>query len=256
MEKKQKILLITKNYPPQIGWIEVYSESLYNNLQTSGHEVYLLKAWARNQKLLWLKERNWVYRFIYLLTEFIRLFIFFIKSFVMWLYYSYKIDIIWCLDGSLGWIWYLLWLLSQKKTRITLHGKDVTWNFPGYQKYLLFCLNKINEIFVVSEILYEKINKKIKDSKRKVKIIEHATEEFNFIKAQNSFSKKEFCKKYKISEDVILLFSLGRFVEKKGFHWFIEEVMAKLDSKKYVYVLAGFWPLENNYQEIIKLTGQ
>ena len=40
----QKILLLTKNYPPQIGGIEKYSFDLYNQLVKEGNIVKLIVA--------------------------------------------------------------------------------------------------------------------------------------------------------------------------------------------------------------------
>ena len=52
-------------------------------------------------------------------------------------------------------------------------------------------------------------------------------------------------------ENKIILFSIGRWVERKGFHWFLEHVMSDLNPDKFHYILAGFGPYEGVYRKII-----
>lgn len=94
------ILLITKNYPPQIGGIEKYSQDLYSRFNQDGFDVYLIKTWSRKDSFLGRKFVG--FYILYFLNEFFRLFFLFIQIFTIGIYYSYQSKIIWTLDGSLA----------------------------------------------------------------------------------------------------------------------------------------------------------
>ena len=66
--------------------------------------------------------------------------------------------------------------------------------------------------------------------------------------------KKEFMNKanIKLGSKKILL-SVGRLIERKGFHWFVDEVIPPLieDYKDFIYVIAGAGPMQKYIEDII-----
>lgn len=237
------ILLITKNYPPQIGWMEKYAFDLHQNL-LKNHQVFLLKSGPR---------RNFMYKskILYVIYDFFRLLLFLFKVIIFGPYFSRKSDIIWSIDGSV-WILglYLKIFSKDSQTRVTIHGKDLSWSFPGYSFLLSFVLRKTDSIYLVSDFLKKNLITKFPYiSQRKLLVTAHSYSSLTFYPAL-PFEKDLFLKAYNIPSNKILLFSLGRFVPKKWFDWFLEEVLPYL-SPRFHYVLWWFGPLESIIQQIV-----
>lgn len=251
---KERILLLTKNYPPQIGGIEKYSFDLHNRLVKEWNTVYLIAAAPRN---VWLLTRKWAgkgiaskfWKLFYLLSELWRLNIFAIKCFTLWFFYSFRSDLIWSLDGSIGWIALALGKLMRKKTRVTIHGTDIVWDNFLYQRIIPTLIGKCHEVYAVSvRMKQEAIRRGI--PKVKILIQEHSLKTHTLTAVSVDFDRINFLTANLIPIDKVLLFSIGRFIEIKWFHWFIEEILPHLDLR-YHYILWWFWPLESYYKKIV-----
>lgn len=252
---QKKILLLTKNYPPQIGWIEKYSQDLYLHLIKDGFQVRLIKASPRNEYLLsfsgWAQSFQKIFfKILYLFNEILRLFFFAFKCSTIGVYYSFKSDLIWNLDGSISFLSYFLGFFSQKPTQTTFHAKDVIWKNFFYQLIMPFFWKRIDNIFCVSNITkQELVSRGISANK----IIIQENSAWNLFFADPwSFDKISYLSFYWIPRDKVLLFSIWRFVEKKGFHWFLSEVCPFINSQRCHYILVGSWPLALLYKQIIK----
>lgn len=247
---KNKITLLTKNYPPQIGGIEKYSQQLYYSLLKEGHEVFLIKAWPRNQFLLSRSKNSLVWLILYIYSELFRLSFFALRAFTFGFYYAYKSDIIWSLDGSISWIGFILGkapFSSKKVTKVTLHALDVVWDNWIYQKIMPWFWKHSSEVICLNiKIKQILLGKWLKN----ITLIPHSLKSLHFDNP-GKFDRILFLNKYGIPTNKILLFSLGRFVEKKGFHWFLWEVLSYLDSSRYHFVLAWGGPMESEYRKII-----
>lgn len=264
----QKILLLTKNYPPQIGGIEKYSLDLYDKLIREWNQVKLIAAKPRNEYLL-TKFSDWWYieKFFYIVSEIFRLVSFTIIGIfygTLWcianIQKSWEDDeiLIWSADGSIAWLGLFISKFSLLmslpitnwtcKTRVTGHGKDISWNHYFYRKILKFSFQNTDEIYVVSRTIKDLVLK-IWIPERKITIQEHSLTNLHF-SSPWIFNKELFLQKYNIPRDKILLFSIGRFVEKKWFHWFVAEILPFL-SNRFFYVLAGDGPFWEKIKKII-----
>lgn len=248
---KQNILLLTKNYPPQVGGIEKYAYDLYNRLIQDGNHVNLIAAWARNEYLLANCSRSFLWKFCYIVSEFFRLLSFTLKALILGLYYARKTDLIWCLDWSLAWVGLFLKKLTSNKFRITIHGTDITWSNKLYQFVIPKFISFATEVYVISE------NTRLECLKRhvspnKISLIPHNINSISCIQVE-SFNKNIFLQDLWIanSQSKIILFSIGRWVERKGFHWFLESILPKINSQRFHYILAGFGLWEQKYRSII-----
>lgn len=232
-------LLLTKNYPPQIWWIEQYSQSVFNYLVNQGHKVYLIKTWPKTQSTIGK----------ILLLNFWRLFWLFCESITVWYFYSRKADIIWGMDWSLWFMVYFLSKINSKKSRLTLHWTDIVWNNFFYQKMMPFFWRKINEIYSVGPFSTQEIKKRwipqsiiffkplsVKD----LWLIKLGTEEM--------FLKNNFIQ---IPHNKIILFSIGRFVNEKWFDWFLAKILPFLDANRFHYYLAWDGPYLDMYRKIV-----
>lgn len=247
---RKKILLITKNYPPQIGGIEQYSYELNKNL-SKVNDVFLIKAPARSTFLEIYTKKMGLFYFLYILSEISRLLILLIRCIHIWIYKRNEVDIIWTCDWSLCWLWYFLSKIGKKKEVITVfHGKDLAWENKIYQKMISFFCQKQSNIKCVSKAIFDlAVSKWI--SKRKLVLDEHKISNFSFPEVVPK-NRKKFAEKYGFPSDKILLFSIWRFVEKKWFWWFIKTVLPAIDKNKFHYILVGFGPLLEEYKKHIK----
>ncbi len=170
----QKILLLTKNYPPQIGGIEKYSHDLYHTLLEGGYEVKIIVAAPRSEYLLSQSCSHLFWKILYNFSEFLRLTFFLTKCLSRGLYYVQKSDIVWSLDGSIAGVGYLLaktntlfrCAKSHCISRVTLHGTDVVWPNKIYQSIIPWFWRHTDEVVAVSDgIKQEAIKRGVRSEK-------------------------------------------------------------------------------------------
>src|SRR5699024_899721 len=121
------------------------------------------------------------------------------------------------------------------------HGRDVTLNNPVYQWYLPSVFNALNGVISVSKATQkESIKRGIPAEKSAAVANGIDTKSFSFPgKGQSrSFIKNKF--NIPLSSHKMLL-TVGRFVERKGHRWFIENVLP-LVGEKVAYVTIGDGP--------------
>lgn len=242
-------LLLTKNYPPQFWGMEKYSFDLYQNLKKQG-KVYIIYASPRNIFLNGKKHKNIFWKIIYLLSEFTRLSFFFIESMTKGIILGFFSDEIWSLDGSIWFLSYFIGKIVWKKTKVTLHGTDVIWPNCIYQTVLPFFWKRIDSVVAIS------LNTKIEACKRwvsgpKINLLEHKINDFSYLTPE-PFDKNSFLQKLGInySPQSLIVFSIGRWIPRKGFHWFLKDVMPFL-NKNFIYILAWSWWMKQEYLNII-----
>lgn len=242
-----KIIFLTKNFPPQIWGIEKYSLEICNNHSTSKNFV-LVKAWQRNN-FLFSKSRIFPFNIFYFLSEVFRLFIFFFRVLFVFLYYFWRIDLVWWADASLSWLVYFLGKITGSKTKITAHALDVVWNNHLYQRFMPFFWRNMDIIICLNNSLRSfLLNKWIDYSK--IFLEPHKLSIINFPDISEE-KTQELKRLYAIPDDKIILLSIGRFVEKKGFHWFLEEILPQISQTHFFYILIGDGPFKSCYQNII-----
>lgn len=222
----KKLLFITKNYPPAIGGMENYCRDVVKYFRKSWIEVILI---ANGKWIKWLP-------------------FFAVKTFFLWLWYSFKVDAIWVGDGSIS----LFGLLFSKVTNtpwyVTVHGLDITRTKPLYQKLIPKIIWQANHIVAVSSNTKNECIKRWLP-KESITIIPNGVDPE--LMPLVSITKNVLLSKHNLPLWKKVLFSIWRHVERKGFHWFIEEVLPKL-SDEYIYVLAWSWALTSKYDNIIK----
>jgi glycosyltransferase involved in cell wall biosynthesis len=154
-------------------------------------------------------------------------------------------------DGVAAIIGWFIKLFSNKPISCVLHGLDITWDNPIYQKlWISFFFNKIDQFVAVSHSTKEiAIGAGI--PAEKISVIPNGVE----VSSVTPLSKKELQQHLQIDlENKFTLLSLGRLVERKGVHWFIENVMVKL-PKNIIYFIAGDGPNREKISSLIKSLG-
>lgn len=278
----KKILLLTKNFPPQIWGIEKYAFDLYNHLIQDWNEVKLITTWTRNEWLQTrsgsimhtsvcakyqdiMKIRKIFWKICYFTSEFSRFFCFAFRVIINWsiwlMVQGLKIKkqkkilkheiLIWCMDGSIVGLGVFLGKIFRVTTRVTIHGTEIVWGKKLYQHIIPRIIAQIDEIYVISKNTRQECVRRGIPEKKMI-LVPHTINSISFINT-GIFDKFEFLQNLWVvdSKNKIILFSIGRWIERKGFHWFLENVLCHLDSQRFHYILAGFGPYEKLYKDIV-----
>lgn len=216
-----KILYLTRKYPPMKGGMEKVNFLLSSNL----------KKYANVELIFWNKSQKWI-PFIF--------FYFLIKSF--WILLTKKIDVIHLGDGLLSPLGLLLKKAFRVPVTVTIHGLDIIWRFWFYQILVPQCLARLDRIICVSTPTKEECLKR-GVMKKKTVIISNGieTSEFHLYKDKREL-KSILSDEFGISlQDKEILLSVGRLVERKGFAWFISQVLPPILKlrKDVLYLIVG-----------------
>ena len=221
-----RVLFITRKYPPMKGGMESYSYNLISNYDGD----YVLKALGKRQiHLLWF----YPYCLLYVLFN------------------ARKFDVIQLGDMLLCGVGWLAKKINQRiKVVATIHGLDITYSNPIYQTYLkLFSHNF--DVYVPNSSYTQSVAEE--RGYRPCSMIPPATLNNN-MKDISVCTKKEFCERYGLTEDIFVISTVGRLVKRKGVEWFIYNVLPQLNHSKLVYLVAGSGEMEGAIQDAIKKT--
>ena len=222
------ILFISRAYPPIIGGIENQNEALVRHLSNLVTCQTIINRHGKKALPFFIP---WA-----IITGLIK---------------TRNSDQVLLGDGVATIVGWFIKLFSNKPVSCILHGLDITWNNPIYQKlWVSFFFKKIDYFIAVSHSTKDiAINAGIPPEK--ITVIPNGVEASNFI----PLSKKELQQKLQIDlEKRFTLLSLGRLVERKGVHWFIENVMVEL-PKNIIYLVAGDGPNKVKIASLIKNLG-
>jgi len=219
------LLFISRAHPPVIGGIENQNEALARHLSKLVNCNKIVNIHGKKALPLFI---SWA----------IILSLFKLKS----------SDQILLGDGVAAIIGWFIKLFSNKPVTCILHGLDITWDNPVYQKlWVGFFFKRIDHFIAVSHSTQEiAIAAGIPASI--ITIIPNGVEPSSL----EPLSKTEFLKILPINiENKFVLLSLGRLIDRKGVYWFVENIVNKL-PKNMVYLIAGDGPNKENIQLLIK----
>lgn len=205
----EEILCITHKYPPFIGGMEKQSYELIKGL--SAYYIPHVIAYRGNEnKIRWfIKLRS---RVKAVLKE------------------NPNIKLIHLNDGTMGFA--SLWL--QKLTRIpvvvTYHGLDITYPVDFFQNRLIPRLRKYHGAICVSEFTRQECLKRGFDEKTTFTVNNGVEHTLGAIPYDETIVQK-LQSEYNIDvSDKKVIVSTGRPVKRKGFSWFLKNVMPLLDE--------------------------
>lgn len=215
---KIKMLFVTHKYPPSVGGMENHCYELYNGI-LSKIDIVLLRLPEGSSRLWWLLRL--ASRVRRALTS---------DSAITHVYFH---------DGLSGLCCRSIKKYSKVKTIVTFHGLDVVHPNGLYQKRIADNLkNNIDIIIAVSAATGEECIKR-GAALEKVHVVPNGVDHaLSSISVDKTFiSRLE--QRIGISlKDKKLLVSTGRSVKRKGFSWFINNVLPALD-KNIIYIMAG-----------------
>jgi phosphatidylinositol alpha-1,6-mannosyltransferase len=168
-------------------------------------------------------------------------------------------------DGLLAPIGRMLKLFSRSRVSASVHGLDVTFSQPVYQRLIPSCLRHLDQIVCVSRSTRDECLKRGIPAERCVVIPNGIpAEAFRLVgnrldlipELETSLGRSLGGRK--------ILVTVGRLVKRKGVQWFVEEVLPRL-GPPYLYVIVGTGPeqaaiqdavIRRNLQDRVVLTGR
>ena len=218
---KQKILFISRNYPPKLGGLETYSYNLIQEFEKD-YNVHKIVLKRSNLNLAWFLP-----------------FSFFKALLLSW---RHSFTTIHLCDGSLAPLGLLLKWLSGKNVSVTIHGLDITYNNRFYQWLVPYCLVRLDKIVCVSRSTREECGLRGIPEWKCLVIPNGIRPDELYLQQAQSELRAEFKRLLDIClENKKILATVGRLVKRKGVAWFVERVMPKLDVS-YLYIIAGYGP--------------
>lgn len=215
--KREKILFVARNYPPNIGGLETLNQELYLQLKKKV-SIELVKNTGHRYSIKFLVSGLFKVIFsdckvILLSDALLSLYIPFIK-------------------------------ILGKKVLIRVNGLDITGPNFFYQLIIPFLTNLSDRVICISNATKDECVKRRIDPKKITIIPPGVNSNSSFIN-KKSYDKETFRKIFKkwninIINKTILL-TVGRLIERKGQYWFIKNVIPKL-SKNIIYLVIGEGP--------------
>ena len=215
--KKIKLLFVTHKYPPNIGGMENHCFELYSGI-------------SPNINIVMLKLPNNASRVWWLLT---------LRKKVRRILASDKdITHVYFNDGLTGLCCRSIKKYSNVKTIVTFHGLDAVYPNKIYQRAI--CDNLKNNIDAVIAVSTATASECIKRGAppSKVHVAPNGAPSFKKIKPDKNFLAKLEERLGATLKDKKILVSVGRSIKRKGFSWFLNNVLPELGSD-IVYIMAG-----------------
>ena len=156
-----------------------------------------------------------------------------------------KVDVIYLQDGLLAPFGWPL-KIFKKPVVITIHGLDITYKNKLYQLCVPRYIRRLHRVICISNATKQQCMER-GIPEEKIMVIPHGVSDEFYLHLNRSERKKlrkELSAKLRASlnlSDKKLLLSVGRLVERKGFHWFVEDVMPKINeyNEDCIYLIAG-----------------
>lgn len=126
---------------------------------------------------------------------------------------------------------------------VTVHGLDVVFPNPIYQRLILPLFNRFNSIIAVSEATAEACKRRGIQAE-KIKVIHngvsHSLGNSNPVEDKSKYLKEKFRIDLKGRK---VLIAMGRAVQRKGFSWFIQKVFPLLKHPAVLLLIGPYTPL-------------
>ena len=206
---QKEILCITHKYPPFVGGMETQSYELIKGL-SAFYSVHILAYTGLENKVLWFFRLPRRVRKI-------------LKNYP-------NIQLIHLNDGSMGVASLWLQRFTDIPIVVTYHGLDITYPLTLFQKQFVPRLRKYSGAVCVSEFTRQECLRRGFDATTTFTVnngVDHHLAEIPFdssivYKLQNDYG-------IDVSDKRIIV-STGRPVRRKGFSWFLKNVMSHLDE--------------------------
>ena len=213
-----EILFVSHKFPPAVGGMEKQSFELINGMQQHCKVHRIVYKETDNRVVFFLRLRS---NILQMCRE------------------NPGINTIHFNDALLA--TFCLWHKGYEhlKRTVTLHGLDVVFPSELYRKYILPKFNKYDHFIAVSRATASHaITFGI--AADKITVVSNGVDQTTGYSGSFCRSKSEILKKYDIDPDRRILLAMGRPVARKGFSWFIREVVPKLSGSFTVLIVGPF----------------
>ncbi len=145
------------------------------------------------------------------------------------------------------------------RTAAIVHGRDVTLPFGPYQRFVLRVFGALDAVLPVSRATGAACRARGLPA-RKLHVVPNGVDPGRFAPPQPRAEARRALETtlgdpaHPLPEGALLLCSVGRQVERKGFGWFVEEVMPRLPEDVH-YWLAGDGPQAERLAETVRRHG-
>lgn len=232
MDKRIRILFITRKYPPSVGGMQRLSHQLVTHL----------RAYADVYAITWGGSQRWLLWFLLL-------------AFVRGWFQARIADVLYAGDPLVAPVVALLAALYRKPTVVNVHRLDLTFDFPGYRAFISLLLRRFTRVVCISRMTYEEALQLGVASER-CRII------YPGIELPPSLPPRETARAYLTERFGVVLagrqvwLTIGRLVRRKGVVWFCDEVLPQLrDNTNWLYLIAGKGPEEKRLYTVITAKG-
>lgn len=218
---KQKILFISRNYPPKIGGLETYSYNLIQEFEQH-HIVHKIALSKSNIHLLWFLP--------YCLVA---------GAITAW---RHSIGLIHLCDGLLSPVGAILRLILRARISVSVHGLDITYYNILYQLIVPRCLARLDKIICVSHATRSECQRRGVPDQKIVVIPNGIRSEELYLDQPKEILQRQLDPIIgQTSRGKKVLLTVGRLVKRKGVAWFLDSVMPRLNPD-YIYIIAGDGP--------------
>ncbi|WP_437918530.1 glycosyltransferase family 4 protein [Sphingobacterium sp. LRF_L2] len=217
-----EVLFVSHKYPPSTGGMEKQSFELIRGMQSR----------TVVHKIVYTGEETYIQFFRQLNNRILKM-----------VHIHPEIGLIHFNDGLIAALSLSHSGYQHVKRVVTVHGLDVVFPWSVYQRFIINKFRKFDHIIAVSRATAEAIIKR-GIPKEKVSVIVNGIDHTLAADYPQS-AVHNVLQKYGIPEDKRILITLGRPVKRKGFSWFIREVLPQLPSNVFL-VMVG--PFEENVQ--------
>jgi glycosyltransferase involved in cell wall biosynthesis len=226
-----KLLVITRNYPPQTGGLENYSFNLIRELGRH-MPVQMIALKKTKPHLIWFLPASLIFGLMASRSQSIR-------------------GVHLC-DGLLAPIGSLLKGFSRTRVSASVHGLDVTFPHAFYQQLVPPSLARLDQIVCVSRSTLDECLKRGISAERCLVIPNGINPKEIYLRAEkgNLLREIETVLQRSLAEKKILV-TVGRLVKRKGVGWFVENVVSRL-GREYIYVIVGTGPEFSVIQDIVR----
>jgi glycosyltransferase involved in cell wall biosynthesis len=229
------ILFVTRKFPPSKGGMQRVAYELSRHLSKIA-DVKLVK-WGGSNKWLPL-----VLPFLLLQS--------------LWILISSKVEVIYLQDGLLAPLGILL-KPFRVPIAITFHGRDITYDNKLYQFLIPRCAEKLDRIICISDATKQQCVKRGISENKTVVIPDGICDEFRMDEGKQELRERLSKELGRSLNDKKVLLSVGRLVERKGFHWLVESVIPKLLEREgdVLYLIAGDGTFRQRIETVIRQRG-
>ncbi len=226
-----KLLFVTRKFPPHVGGMEKAAWEMHRHLSRIT-QTRLVKVLAR--------RKAFAFVFPYLMARTI-------IECMRW-----KPDVIYLQDATLSFMAPLL-RTFRKPIVTTMHGLEITYPNAIYQMLVRKSLRSCDVIVCISEATAELCRQADIEDARLRTILYAISHDLN-IDGEKEPLRKALESTAGIEVDGNpLLISVGRLIERKGFHWFVDTCFSELARKHndVQYAIAGDGEMRDELKAII-----